>query len=116
MRFMLLLMSATIGVALECYRGSNLFQELPIHSKTCLENPVYQTRWCIKITNWSNVVRSCDELKMCSMQGNRCVKDVKYGQLRGELCCCDSDYCNAASQLSKSLATVLVATIIALCM
>ncbi|KHN76746.1 hypothetical protein Tcan_04759 [Toxocara canis] len=113
--FTQVLLLAAIGVALECYRGSNRYDEVPFHSKTCLETPLHQNRWCIKITNWSNVVRSCDELKICSGQGNTCLRGRIYGQLRGELCCCDSDYCNSVAQPAASSTTLFTAFIAIVC-
>jgi len=103
--FALVCLTAFATAERKCYSGvGNDYSKA-----SCASNVNY----CSKITLAGVTTRSCDKLGdvMCRNQGDKC---INQGSSIGEVCCCDSDYCNSATITTKSFLLGLITLIIGL--
>jgi len=93
-----LIASTVVSANRNCYSGTG-----DNYSKvTCDSSSV---NYCSKVTLAGVVKRGCDILNACPNQGDKC---ANQGSTIGEVCCCDSDNCNAATTTTTSFVLGLV--------
>uniref|UniRef100_A0A1I7YZB3 UPAR/Ly6 domain-containing protein n=1 Tax=Steinernema glaseri TaxID=37863 RepID=A0A1I7YZB3_9BILA len=90
---------------LTCYQQSSQVGEPVVSQGYCQPE---QFPYCVKATSGNYVLRDCDKLYYCEQFGNGCMTVARYGQIFGEVCCCNTDRCNSASAFKVSLVAVLL--------